>query len=98
MMPGTSGPYVASDSGIPSPAQFSSSYDTHGLGPKMPKDRSMGAFSGAPSVEFPSEKGTAGKALEHEGGILHSSASANNTVQVLHFPCSNFRCLNRKWC
>lgn len=96
--PGALGPYAAAESGIPSPKQFSSSFDNHGLGPKMHKARSMEAFSSAPSVDLPFYKGTLGKALEHEGGILHTSANANNTVQVLHFPYSIIHLSPYKWC
>lgn len=62
-------PYAVAETGVPSSAQFGSSFNNHGLGPNMHINRSMEAFSSASSVHLPIDKGTLGKVFKYEGYI-----------------------------
>lgn len=82
---GTSGAYATTVPGLPGSVQFSNTYDTSNLGPKMNKDRNMEPFTSVSSLDLPSDKSAFGKALEYEGGSIHTSGNDSSLVQVLHF-------------
>lgn len=84
MASGTSGAYATTVPGLPGSVHFSNTYDNASLGPKMNKDRNMEPFSSASSLDLPSDKGAFGKALEYDGGSLHTSGNDSSVVQVFH--------------
>ncbi|KAL8131393.1 hypothetical protein AgCh_007358 [Apium graveolens] len=71
----TSGAYATTVPGLPGSVQFSNTYDTSSLGPKMNKDRNMESF------DLPSDKSAFGNALEYEGGSIHTSGNDSSLVQ-----------------